>query len=71
MRGGGGGVGGNSTLCAVHQVESLAHGQHRFKVDVNAKENHMSGVCVCVGGWVGGGGGALAHGVCVYHAEGF
>jgi hypothetical protein len=24
-------------------VESLAHGQHRFKVDVNAKENHMSG----------------------------
>lgn len=33
----------NSTLCAVYRVESLAHGQHRFKVDVNAKENHMSG----------------------------
>lgn len=44
--------GGGSTLAAVYRVESLAHGQHRFKVDVNAKENHMSGglvvyVCVC------------------------
>jgi U4/U6 small nuclear ribonucleoprotein PRP3 len=36
----------NNTLCAVYRVQTLAHGQHRFKVDVNAKENHMSGVCV-------------------------
>lgn len=40
-----GGSGSNSTLAAVYRVESLAHGQHRFKVDVNAKENHMSGMC--------------------------
>jgi hypothetical protein len=25
------------------RVEDLSNGQHRFKVDVNAKENHMSG----------------------------
>jgi U4/U6 small nuclear ribonucleoprotein PRP3 len=37
-------AGSTSTLAAVYRVESLAHGQHRFKVDVNAKENHMTGV---------------------------
>jgi hypothetical protein len=36
-------AGSSSTVAAVYRVESLAHGQHRFKVDVNAKENHMSG----------------------------
>lgn len=43
-----GGLGGGttSTLAAVYRVESLAFGQHRFKVDVNAKENQMSGGCV-------------------------
>jgi U4/U6 small nuclear ribonucleoprotein PRP3 len=32
-----------TTRTAVYRVEDLSHGQHRFKVDVNARENHMSG----------------------------
>lgn len=39
-----------ATLAAVYRVESLAHGQHRFKVDVNAKENHMTGTVNGLGG---------------------
>ncbi|GBF89299.1 hypothetical protein Rsub_02176 [Raphidocelis subcapitata] len=35
---------GIEALTAVYRVEDLSNGQHRFKVDVNAKENHMSGV---------------------------
>eukprot|EP00878_Enallax_costatus_P034531 GHUV01038293.1.p1 GENE.GHUV01038293.1~~GHUV01038293.1.p1 ORF type:complete len:441 (+),score=148.01 GHUV01038293.1:147-1469(+) len=35
---------GLTTLTSVYRVEDLSNGQHRFKVDVNAKENHMSGV---------------------------
>lgn len=45
-----GGGGSSSSLAAVYRVASLAHGQHRFKVDVNAKENHMSGAWCCC--WV-------------------
>jgi hypothetical protein len=32
-----------TTRTAVYRIEDLSHGQHRFKVDVNARENHMSG----------------------------
>lgn len=35
--------GGRSSLVAVYRVADLSSGQHRFKVDVNARENHMSG----------------------------
>eukprot|EP00878_Enallax_costatus_P039156 GHUV01044702.1.p1 GENE.GHUV01044702.1~~GHUV01044702.1.p1 ORF type:complete len:189 (+),score=13.04 GHUV01044702.1:152-718(+) len=38
---------GLTTLTSVYRVEDLSNGQHRFKVDVNAKENHMSGVFGC------------------------
>ena len=37
---------GLDALTAVYRVEDLSNGQHRFKVDVNAKENHMSGAMV-------------------------
>ncbi|KAF6262765.1 pre-mRNA processing factor 3-domain-containing protein [Scenedesmus sp. NREL 46B-D3] len=33
-----------TTRTAVYRVEDLSHGQHRFKVDMNARENHMSGI---------------------------
>ena len=35
-----------TALTANPQVESLAKPQHRFKVDVNAGENHMTGAAV-------------------------
>ena len=35
-----------TALVADPQVESLAKPQHRFKVDVNAGENHMTGAAV-------------------------
>lgn len=34
----------------VYRVEDLSHGQHKFKVDVNAQENHMSGKAVLLCG---------------------
>ncbi len=34
---------GIETVTCVYKVSDLSHGAHRFKVDVNAKENHMSG----------------------------
>lgn len=34
------------TRVAVYKVGSLARPQHRFKVDVNAQENHMTGAAV-------------------------
>lgn len=34
---------GLTTLTSVYRVGDLSNGQHKFKVDVNAKENHMSG----------------------------
>eukprot|EP00775_Hariotina_reticulata_P001133 gene1133-1471_t len=35
---------GTATQVSVYRVEQLANGQHKFKVDVNAQENHMSGI---------------------------
>lgn len=35
---------GPELYCAVYRIASLANPQHAYKVDVNAKENHMSGV---------------------------
>lgn len=37
----------------INRVEDLSNGQHRFKVDVNAKENHMSGEWICNVGFGG------------------
>jgi U4/U6 small nuclear ribonucleoprotein PRP3 len=34
---------GSATQVSVYRVEQLVNGQHKFKVDVNAQENHMSG----------------------------
>lgn len=34
------------TRVAVYKVASLARPQHRFKVDVNAQENHLTGAAV-------------------------
>jgi len=34
---------GSATQVSVYRVEQLANGQHKFKVEVNAQENHMSG----------------------------
>jgi U4/U6 small nuclear ribonucleoprotein PRP3 len=34
------------TTVSVYRVEDLSHGQHRFKVDVNARENRMSGIAL-------------------------
>eukprot|EP00877_Chromochloris_zofingiensis_P011346 jgi/Chrzof1/6465/Cz18g12030.t1 len=34
---------GLETITAVYKIADLSYGQHKFKVEVNAKENHMSG----------------------------
>ncbi len=31
---------------AVFKIGSLAHGQHRYKVDINAKEHSLTGICI-------------------------
>jgi len=38
-------------ITAVYRVERLDNNQNRYKVDINAQENHMTGVWVlcCVG----------------------
>ncbi|GLC37090.1 U4/U6-U5 snRNP complex subunit prp3 [Pleodorina starrii] len=37
---------GVDVICSVYRVGRLTDPQHRFKVDANAKENHMTGIMV-------------------------
>jgi U4/U6 small nuclear ribonucleoprotein PRP3 len=46
----GGGGAGEVTHVAVYKVGDLSLPQLRFKVEVNAKENHMTGIALCVSG---------------------
>jgi hypothetical protein len=32
-------------IAAVYRIQRLDNGQNRYKVDINAKENHMTGGC--------------------------
>lgn len=47
---GGGGGGAAEVLAAVYRISSLANPQHKFKVDMNARENHMTGASLVVEG---------------------
>jgi U4/U6 small nuclear ribonucleoprotein PRP3 len=46
----GGGGAGEVTHVAVYKIGDLSLPQLRFKVEVNAKENHMTGIALCVSG---------------------
>lgn len=46
----GSGAGAEVTHVAVYKVGDLSSPQLRFKVEVNAKENHMTGIALCVSG---------------------
>ncbi|KAG2437008.1 hypothetical protein HYH02_011440 [Chlamydomonas schloesseri] len=42
---------GVDLVCSVYRVGRLTDPQHRFKVDVNAKENHMTGMTIISDGF--------------------
>lgn len=42
---------GVDLVCSVYRVGRLTDPQHRFKVDANARENHMTGECTPAYAW--------------------